>query len=398
MLSCRDKNARAQTRTPTRRVLRARSVRPQTPLSGLSTGASLYSGADGRARRVEAVDSRQKWYRAITVVGALLITALALEVAFRITYSLNGRFAETKSARTSGIFVKSANPALIYEHRPDFFRDGARITDSHGIKRSERVPVEKPPGETRIVVLGDSISARGSWTTLLERRLNESNPFGSDVVKVLNFAVDGYRTTQEAELLSYRAIRFQPDLLLVQYCMNDVGNNITPTRWFLDPPLSYLVEFIGRHTGLGQDPALSDAVPVFGPNYNTKEYWVRMYDPASKSWGSVESGFERISVLARERDIPVMLLIFPFLIDGWRSDDVDRIHEQVKSAGEDSGFSVIDLLKEFERQPAVSLRIAPRDIYHPNETGQAIAASAVLESMPLVGRRRTELPDRVGSR
>jgi len=79
-------------------------------------------------------------------------------------------------------------------------------------------------------------------SAILELRLSARS--GSPRVEVLNFGTDGYGTLREARLLETRASRFDPDLVIVAYCLNDPANSDTPTGWFLDGkrPASYLVD------------------------------------------------------------------------------------------------------------------------------------------------------------
>lgn len=39
----------------------------------------------------------------------------------------------------------------------------------------------------------------------------------------INFGVMGYDTTQEARLLETKVLAFQPDLIVIGYCLNDIG-------------------------------------------------------------------------------------------------------------------------------------------------------------------------------
>jgi len=164
--------------------------------------------------------------------------------------------------------------------------------------------------------------------------------------------------------------------------MNDVGNSLTPTYWFLEEPSSHLFEFIEArlwNPGIGRDARTSYILPVFGPYQDGKDYWHDLYDTNSPSWESVLDGFDRISMLASEKRIPVLIVIYPFLLkEGWRVGSVDHIHGQVRSAAELSGFHVIDLLDVYQASPVESLLSSDTDgIYYPNKEAHLIACKAI---------------------
>jgi lysophospholipase L1-like esterase len=280
-----------------------------------------------------------------------------------------------RQARRRSIWQASDDEVLIYEHRPDY----QGRTESHGILRGTEASLDKTG--FRVVVLGDSIAAAlrlppsSSFAARLEEELG---------IEVLNFAVNGYRTVQEARLLELRAARFSPDVIVLQYCLNDPGNSKTPTIWFRKRSRSRLVRAL-------TDPRDSAYVPVFGPDYGTADYWFRLYDPESRSWRSVERAFEAVARIGREQDARCVLLLFPLLLDGWKRKTVQPFHDQVTHAARKAGMEVIDLLSLYESIPVEDLRRAPGDIYHPNARGHAIAAQALARHL------RREVADAVGN-
>jgi lysophospholipase L1-like esterase len=115
---------------------------------------------------------------------------------------------------------------LIYEPKP-FLNlatsiDGNFVTNSHGLIDREHSET-KPAGTVRIALIGDSQTRgrgltnpnRQRYGTLLEQQLNSGLP--TDRVKhveVLNFAVGGYRPTQEYYMATEKAPLYRPDVYL----------------------------------------------------------------------------------------------------------------------------------------------------------------------------------------
>jgi hypothetical protein len=120
-------------------------------------------------------------------------------------------------------------PGVRYELMPNV---GTRLRHEEPVIRMNNlglrgrdVAIAKQPGVYRIVVLGDSISfARDQpeeaiFPTVLERRLAELRP--DRRFEVVNAGVPGRDTWEEAAILHHRLLALDPDLLILQICMND---------------------------------------------------------------------------------------------------------------------------------------------------------------------------------
>jgi hypothetical protein len=103
--------------------------------------------------------------------------------------------------------------------------------NSAGMRDRDR-PVRKPAGTYRIAVLGDSytegfqVDVEATFWRLLEKRLQTCGFQQGKTIDVLNFGVSGEGTGQELLVLETRAMRYEPDLVLVAFFQgNDVRNN-----------------------------------------------------------------------------------------------------------------------------------------------------------------------------
>ncbi len=87
--------------------------------------------------------------------------------------------------------------------------------------------VDKPPATLRVAVLGDSVTfgygveRTATYPVLAEAALAGVSP---RAVEVLNFGVNGYNAYNEAELYRGSLHRFDADLVLVQFCINDLND------------------------------------------------------------------------------------------------------------------------------------------------------------------------------
>ncbi len=312
-----------------------------------------------------------------------IVTALTLaEIGLRVLHHSQGHYSTTDAAqraREQSIWRVSPDPELVYVHRSSVTgRSGARL-DAHGVLRVGETILAKPDGMCRVVVLGDSIAAGLSvpsglrFADLLDSSLRVSPPQAYRTAEVLNFAVDGYDTRQEARLLETHAGRFDPDLVIVQYCLNDPAESVTPLAWFRDPepPVSELLALIGLG---GRERLVSPAAP---PSVEPG-HWASIYDPDGAGWPIVAAGLDRIGAFTRASEIPGLVVIVPLL------DPDDPSHAQtapyraqVAAHCEAAGLSVLDLSEAFAISTIAELRHADGDIYHLSAEGHAAAARAV---------------------
>jgi hypothetical protein len=118
----------------------------------------------------------------------------------------------------------------------DFVTEEYRITEhinSMGIRGPEYSKY-KPPGEYRILLLGDSFTEGYTvdfpdlCSEVLKRRLNQ---LGSGSYEVINTGTRGYSTDQELLALSTDGGTYNPDLIVLMFYINDVLFNSQPRYW-----------------------------------------------------------------------------------------------------------------------------------------------------------------------
>lgn len=92
--------------------------------------------------------------------------------------------------------------------------------------REDDVPLERTPGRTRILVLGDSVAY--GFGARLEDRFSEVLERSLPGTELVNLGVSGYSTDQE--LLLYREVgaTYRPDVVMLLFVSNDVGYNGRP--------------------------------------------------------------------------------------------------------------------------------------------------------------------------
>ncbi|MEO1980086.1 MAG: SGNH/GDSL hydrolase family protein, partial [Fuerstiella sp.] len=261
-------------------------------------------------------------------------------------------------------YRRSENSILFYELTPGF-DDGIYSINSLGF-RDHEYTVEKDPGTFRIVVLGDSI-IWGHGLPLEQtfaRQLNEVlNVATRRKIEVLNFGVSGYSTQQEVELFRVKVSRFQPDLVIVGYCLNDYGESSAEKKVFLrmyDSILtrSYLYVHLQRI--------------IRGWAYNT----FGVYHEESAAQFDLRKQFRLLE--SYSGNAKRVVVIFPIL-HSFNNYLYTVEHKRVLSALEGQNYEVIDLLDHYKEYDADSLVLNATDRTHPNALGTRVAAKATMK-------------------
>ncbi|NJO56500.1 MAG: SGNH/GDSL hydrolase family protein [Rhodospirillales bacterium] len=129
-------------------------------------------------------------------------------------------------------------------------------------------PPAKSEGALRVLTTGDAFtSAEGvdtdrAWPRLLEEQL--ATRLAGRPVEVMNFAITGYGPNQYAAIVADFVPRYRPDVILVQFFVNDFEDAVTDVKKFR------------RGIGFGRpDPDGLFATLTLGNLYKVTSIWLR---------------------------------------------------------------------------------------------------------------------------
>jgi len=131
------------------------------------------------------------------------------------------------------------DPVLGWAKKPG--HTGRHVTDEYSVTetlnsnglRGPEYPYEKPDGEYRVLVLGDSyaegytVEFEQTFAEVLKTRLNAAGkraPSGGSF-QVINAGTGGYSTDQELLFFDREGRKYSPDLVILQFCDNDIWYN-----------------------------------------------------------------------------------------------------------------------------------------------------------------------------
>jgi hypothetical protein len=220
--------------------------------------------------------TRKRWVRGLGVAALSLVGALAVaEMALRVF------FAERLESNNHHRIFAEFDEVLGWRKKADF--TGWHVTPEYSVRetlnerglRGQLVPYEKPPGELRVLVLGDSfveaysVAREDSLSELLEDELAART---GGPVEVINAGTGGYSTDQELLFFREEGCKYSPDVTVLCFFYNDVEPNTRAahTRYgFITPKPRFVVE--GDELRLANVPIterprqVADTEPELGP-------------------------------------------------------------------------------------------------------------------------------------
>ncbi|MBI2667496.1 SGNH/GDSL hydrolase family protein [Candidatus Woesearchaeota archaeon] len=224
------------------------------------------------------------------------------------------------------IIKLSKNRKIIYELRPNvtgvYTKKNVKI-NSRGLRDYEYT-LEKPSNTFRIVGIGDSImfglgiDLEDTFLKVLERKLNENS--NSIKYEVVNFAVPGYNTVMEVETLKEKAIKYNPDLVILSFSSNDMHlPNFIKNKIKFRLDKSYFYDFIlQRISHLRQKEDLKARL-IGSPfrvdeNGSFYEYESELLNvpPEYKDlvgWDSIKRALKDLNDFTSKKDIKVIVLL-----------------------------------------------------------------------------------------
>ncbi len=324
-------------------------------------------------------------FNAVIVGGTIAVALLGFEIVFRAI--------EPKSP-----------PGTTY---------GRVVMKNSEELRDRDFAVPKPPGTYRVLVLGDSftwgvgLDLEETIPKQLEAALGASS---ATSVEVINAAVPGMNTVDELEMLKQRGMRYDPDMILLVYLLNDIDfkQELAPTAYAAAgaaPVVQVnqgeeLTKFSkwkgvrGLILRIEQMSALARfAVPRVGQGLhglgllNSTEFsWIAKvfqgFVDANPGWLESKRALKEIREISRQEEIPLVVAIYPLLVglENYQGRQANRaVEEYCRSIGADD---VIDLLPVFEGRKGRSFWVNYAD-HHPNAEAHRMVTRALL---PVVRR------------
>jgi len=343
------------------------------------------------------------------VLAGLLLGLVAGEIAVRL-FDLGPRFQVVFSEN----YEISDNATLGYVLKPGSVKGLYRINS--GGFRDREFSEEKPPGVFRIVVVGDSVTfgllcdAGSAYPKQLEALLTEHATGGAPRFEVLNLGVTGYNISQVVEFLRVVGTRYEPDLIVYGYLLNDPQRFSQEGEALLELRRSAEQRFLGqsargiarmlsrsrlfllaRHVATRPPPARETFPEHVDPQdtailEDPRGAYFRKLHTDSEPRSRFVEGLADLARLSGRQGVPAVVAVLPMFLtrDGGRY-PLGDVHALVVAEASTKGLVAFDLQPAFD---VVGTRYSERpnlDFLHPTPFGQRIVALALLHELDASG-------------
>ena len=236
--------------------------------------------------------------------------------------------------------------------------------NSHALVGEEVRPRQET--ESRILVLGDSLTDRYGWLHMLQKKHED--------VDFLNAAVTGYNTCQERNFFSELDPILQPDAIIIQMCPNDLSGSpvLTPIgdgtfRYFTGDKAFDFPSWV-LHSRL-----LTYGVLQYGAANMARQWRISDSDSLAFSRGCLQ-------LLQKEAgDRPLVAVVFPSLMPTGNTErNAWKLEEKIYQLLDELNISYLKLRPVLEEGGDIRrLQERPNDIIHPSLEGHKLASQAV---------------------
>jgi len=302
--------------------------------------------------------------------------------------------------RLTTLFVPDAE--LGWKHRAgaeDTYWGARAKINSHGMRGPERGPA-KPAGVRRVLVLGDSVvfglgleDDADTLPAALERELAERTGLA---LECLGAAVCGWSTWQHQRFLESEGERWEPDLVLLGFVLNDVTERLglagsggggqgaqlasatdAHLGWLAESGLYLTLRQLGSWLAERRDPAVLRA-----RTDRLTPYHLLLQPEAERvqeAWPPVLTELDSILAWCRARSLPLVLVVFPYTIQ-LASPEVDAPQRILAHFARVRGLPYLDLLPGL-RAGQQRGALLPTDLFfdglHPTALGNRISAGEI---------------------
>jgi hypothetical protein len=209
----------------------------------------------------------------------------------------------------------------------------------------------------------------------------------------VNLAVPGYNSEQEMRSLEESGLAYHPDLVIVNFVLNDAGRMVQLIPHDSNLPVglrrvlkrSDLVQFVYGSVEQIRFLARGGAFRE-GDKYSDLA-------PGNTDWQAARTALAEIARLAASADAGTLVVVWPMLVDLGPDYPHRAKHEFVVTECRRLGIPVLDLLPAFEGHDASALWAA-KDDHHPNAIALGMGAVAVAQDLTA----RYGLPAATGER
>ena len=238
------------------------------------------------------------------------------------------------------------------ERRPSIFLGYEAVPNiegrnSYGIYGPE--DLRKPEGTYRILCLGDSVTDYPHFRPMVEDFLNKhrNNFPGIERFELWSAALEGYNILQYTQYVKYYAAKFYPDLIMINFCLNDL-DAVTYVRYvYKNKIIAYGYSLVDKKWWMND--FLSSKSMLYRIIAFRLSCWLnRDIEKTTEYEQRISELFNEIKITSIRLRVPVMAVIYPY-VKPYNDYDPDQMEDYraIKINCVKSGFAIADLHDKF---------------------------------------------------
>lgn len=310
------------------------------------------------------------------------------------------------------------------------------ITNQFGF-HDENYTLEKPPGTYRILVIGDSymealqVSIEETFSKQLQQYLN--NWIQDYTIQTINMGKSGRGSLEEYLVLRLLGWKFEPDMVIVAFVMNDVRDDKNASQQILldekGVPLQFKTEGISslplswkrllhrshlcyfflerlsilyqnrKKVSLAKNKGEIDNPPPIPQDDHFNILRQDYTDETDSAWDITRRTLTLLNEECRERGVPFILMVIPAesqfhtritpTTEYWKLEKPSEKPQKILTElGKQADFHVVDLLPTFKTIPDLPIHFEEG---HWNQKGHRYAAREVADYIlqhELIGEKK----------
>jgi len=275
--------------------------------------------------------------------------------------------------------VESNNPKISHVHRPN---SSARlmsvdITLNSLGHRNEELEYQKKKDKKRIYMLGSSImlgwgvSEEDGFAKVFQRKLNKKNKKrGSPNYLTINAGIGNYNTFYQVELFEEQVSIVDPDIVVLQYYINDAEANPRGTDNII---LKYSLLAASAHYYFHSI--------LFVSSSSIEEYYSNMYEDENNGWKQAQASIAKLKTICAERHIPVIALLIPDFHDLSSDGVFFKIYQKIQTTFDKNEIPMVNTFSAIQNKFKENPREAwlANDDPHPNLAVHQIIGNELYE-------------------
>ncbi len=305
----------------------------------------------------------------VLMLLGILISFVMLEGYVRLTQTDGQNFDIEMWRYAKDLKRVSSIPGMGHEHVPG--QSGTYMgvpvsINGHGW-RDQAYALEKPSQVIRIMMLGDSVTfgwgapPEGVTSNILEKRLNQDPD--SPHYQVLNTGIGNSNTAMQVAYFLHTGYKFEPDIVVLNYFINDAEP--TPTRKdnILIENLYSAVYLAGR---------IDIVKRMYLGHSDWKTYYQNLYRPQAPGWLATQEALSRLSAFCKQNGIALLLAHYPELHE-LAPYPFQNVQDLLRKEAQKNGIPFVDLLPSVIGEAPSSFWVMSTDAHPNGKAGQRFA-------------------------